>query len=154
MTWRRGGAVSALGLCACLSACGGKPDATPTAVASTPATLQPVNGSAATTETLQGGSAGPTGYSCSFPGGDGRTILARFTLDGANARDDEGLAFRVLANSATAVVLARPRDDVSAPSGDVGAYVVAIDKRDLSMVQSTVGVKGAGSSRKGRCITG
>ena len=120
--------------------------------------LQPANGGpAAGTAPLQPANApvgGPAGYSCSFPGAGGQTILARFTLDGPNARDDEGATFAVLTNSPTAVVLAKARDDVAAPTGDVGAYLVAIDKRDLSMVQSTVGVKGPASSRKGHCIAG
>lgn len=113
-------------------------------VAGGDAPLQPANGAV---------TGGPGGYSCSFVSG-GQTILARFTLDGANARDDEGTTFAVLSNSPTAVVLARARDDVATPNGDVGAYLVAIDRRDLSMVQTTVGVKGDTNSRKGRCIAG
>lgn len=146
------GLVGAVTLALC--ACGGQTRTEPATATNTgaPAPLQPANGDPAAPP-LQPTSA-MAGYSCSFPGPDGRTILARFTLDGSNARDDEGVAFRVLSDSPTAVVLARARDDVAAPSGDVGAYVVAIDKRDLSMVQSTVGVKGASASRKGRCIAG
>ena len=136
-----------------LTACGSRQsDPAPASATPTTGSLQPANGAPPPQGALQAAT-GPAGYSCSFPGGDGRTILARFMLDGANARDDEGTAFRVLADSPTAVVLARPRDDVSA-TGDIGAYVVAIDKRDLSMVQSTVGVRGAVASRKGRCIAG
>lgn len=94
------------------------------------------------------------GYSCTFTAANGAGVLARFTLDGATARDDEGTVFQVLANSPTAVVLAKAREDVASPSGDVGAYLIAIDRRDLSMVQSSVGVRGAASSRRGKCIAG
>ncbi len=155
----RGGISLATGLAVLVgaAACGPREATTaagPAANSLASTSLQPVNAAPVSGEPLQPAAGGSSGYSCSFPGADGRTILARFTLDGANARDDEGVAFRVLADSPTAVVLARPRDDVSGPSGDVGAYVVAIDKRDLSMVQSTVGVKGAAATRKGRCIAG
>ncbi len=96
-----------------------------------------------------------SGYSCSFPGPDGRAILARFTLEGTGAHDDQGLPFSVLTNSPTALVLAHARDDATvAPAGDVGAYVVAIDRRTLAMVQSTVGLSGPGVTRRGHCIAG
>ena len=99
--------------------------------------------------------AASSGYSCSFPGPDGRSILARFTLDGPGAHDDQGLPFTVLANSPTALVLAHPRDDLAvAPNGDAGAYVVAIDRRSLAMVQTTVGLNGPGGTRRGHCIAG
>ena len=95
------------------------------------------------------------GYSCTFPGPSGRSILARFTLDGATAHDDQGLPFNILTNSPTALILAHPRDDLAtAPGGDVGAYVVAIDRRTLAMVQSTVGLNGRDATRRGRCIAG
>ena len=152
---RFGVGVAALALAGALAGCG-RNDATRT---TTVAPLQPANapGVAAADPALQpvnGPAVGAGGYSCTFVGSGGQNILARFTLDGPNARDDEGTTFAVLTNSPTAVVLAKARDDVASPSGDVGAYLVAIDKRDLSMVQSSVGVKGTASSRKGRCIAG
>lgn len=144
--------VLAAGLAAC-----GRNTAAPEAH-SAAAPLQPANADAAASggalQPVNGAVGGPVGYSCTFTGANGQSVLARFTLDGANARDDEGTTFAVLANSPTAVVLAKARDDVAAPTGDVGAYLVAIDKRDLSMVQGTLGVKGPAASRKGRCIAG
>ena len=126
----------------------------------TPAVVTPLPATAAvgTPAGAQGpvAQAGPAnGYSCSFPGPGGQAILARFTLDGAGAHDDQGLPFTVLTNSPTALVMAHARDDTAtAPTGDVGAYVVAIDRRSLAMVQTTVGLNGPGSTRRGRCIAG
>ena len=104
------------------------------------------------------GSAAPgatAGYSCSFPGPAGHAILARFTVDSAGAHDDQGLPFTVLTSSPTALVLAHARDDSNvAPNGDIGAYVVAIDRRSLSMVQTTVGLNGPDATRRGHCIAG
>ena len=110
--------------------------------------LQPINASTVAAD------ASATGYSCTFPGANGQNILARFVIDGVNARDDEGTTFAVLANSPTAVVLARARDDVASPGGEIGGYLIAIDRRDLSMVQAAVGVKTSTAARKGRCIVG
>ena len=124
-----------------------QPAAAPGAAPAPP--LQPVNRALTP--------AGPTtgGYSCSFPRAGRQTILARFTLDGAGAHDDEGTPFHVIANSPTALVLARARDDAAAgPGGDLVTYTVAIDRRDLSMVQSTVSLRGPAATRRGRCIAG
>ena len=130
----------------------------PGTVAGAPATSSTATTVATTTPATASGQPAATpanGYSCSFPGPGGQSILARFTLDGAGAHDDQGLAFTVLANSPTALVMAHPRDDLAtAPNGDVGAYVVAIDRRSLGMVQTTVGLNGTGSTRRGRCIAG
>ena len=121
----------------------------------TPGAAAPVTTAPAATAAALPPPATTGGYSCTFPGPDGRPILARFTLDGAAAHDDQGLTFNVLANSPTALVLAHPRDDLAAtPGGDIGAYVVAIDRRTLGMVQSTVGLSGPGATRRGRCIAG
>ena len=128
--------------------------ATPTIAVLAPAGSTPGPTMPATTAGAPGAMA--SGYSCSFPGPAGRTILARFTVDaGGGAHDDQGLAFAVIANSPTALVLAHARDDLAtAPHGDVGAYVVAIDRRTLGMVQTTVRLNGPGGTRRGRCIVG
>lgn len=166
MTASRSAAVALL-LAAGLAACS-KPatsTTTTTTQASSPvgAATTPVAAATLGTAAAPGGvassapaaSAAANGYSCSFPGPGGQTILARFTLDGAGAHDDQGLPFTVLTDSPTALVLAHARDDLAtAPTGDVGAYVVAIDRRSLGMVQTTVGLNGPGSTRHGRCISG
>ena len=148
----RAAAVAAL----LLAGCSGKPAATPVNTT----TLQPAASPGAATAPLQPANAPAAaappagGYSCTFSGPREKPLLAHFAVDGASARDDEGTAFTILANTPTALVLARSRDDAAGPSGDVGAYLVAIDRRDLTMVQSTVGVRAPGVLRKGRCIAG
>ena len=151
MTPTRAAVAAALTLA--LGACSRGQAVAPTQTAAV-APLSPTGtATPAAAATLQPGAA--NGYSCTFQGTGRQSILARFTLDGATARDDQGLAFAVLANSPTALVLAHARDEVTGtPGGDIGAYVVAIDRRTLDMVQSSVGLSGQGSTRRGHCIAG